>query len=73
MKILFDEQKKKKGMTVQIAGLDYTLAAGQEVVLSAGAFQSPRLLMLSSVGPESTPQEHGISCLSNVPEVAQNM
>ena len=37
------------------------LAAGGEVLLSAGTVHSPHLLMLSGVGPSATLSEFGIS------------
>jgi choline dehydrogenase len=47
--------------------------ASEEVVLSAGAFDSPKLLMLSGIGPEATLRAAGISTLHNLPGVGQNL
>jgi choline dehydrogenase len=46
-KILFNAAKKATGVTVNTAGLTYTLSANKEVILSAGVFHSPQLLMVS--------------------------
>ncbi|KAF2886351.1 hypothetical protein ILUMI_19822 [Ignelater luminosus] len=45
----------------------FTVKARKEVILSAGALQSPQLLMLSGVGPEEELEKHGIKTLSNLP------
>lgn len=44
-----------------------------EVVLSAGAFGSPHLLMLSGIGPADHLAEHGIRCVHALPGVGQNL
>lgn len=49
------------------------LREGGEVVLSAGAFGSPHLLMLSGIGPADHLAEHGIRCVHALPGVGQNL
>ena len=71
LKILFNSQKQANGVSVQTASFNYTVAARKEVILSAGAFQSPQLLMLSGVGRASELQKHGIEVLADLPGVGQ--
>ena len=47
--------------------------AGKEVILSAGAFQSPQLLMLSGIGDASELNIHGIECLHELKGVGKNL
>lgn len=49
------------------------VAAGREVLLAAGAFQSPHLLLLSGVGPADTLRAHGIPVQADLPEVGRNL
>jgi choline dehydrogenase len=48
-------------------------AADREVILSAGALQSPQLLQLSGVGPADLLRERGISVVADAPEVGRNL
>lgn len=71
--ILFDSSKRATGVRVKTGLVTYTLRAKHEVILSAGVFQSPQLLMVSGVGPADTLQAHGIDVISNLPGVGQNL
>jgi choline dehydrogenase len=47
--------------------------AVREVILSAGAIQSPQLLQLSGIGPAELLRQHGIKVLVDAPEVGENL
>ena len=47
--------------------------ANKEVIVSAGAFQSPQLLMLSGIGDFSELKKHGIECLHELKGVGKNL
>ncbi|KAK3387413.1 glucose-methanol-choline oxidoreductase [Podospora didyma] len=72
-RVLFDGQKRAAGVVVNTNGLEYAVRARKEVIVSAGAFQSPQLLMVSGIGPKETLQQHGIDVLHDSPGVGQNM
>jgi choline dehydrogenase len=71
-RILF-ENNTATGMPVTTADKNYTITARKEVILSAGAFQSPQLLMVSGVGPKSTLEQHAILLVQDLPGVGQSM
>lgn len=48
-------------------------AAGAEILLAAGAYQTPRLLMLSGIGPEDELARHGIPTAVALPGVGSNL
>lgn len=75
-RILFDSNKTAYGVVVQsgpAAAPSYILTARKEVIISAGAFQSPQLLMVSGIGPTDTLVSHNISVVADRPGVGQNM
>lgn len=72
-RVLFDKQKRAFGVEVRSGVLEYTLNATREIIVSAGAFQSPQLLMVSGVGPRDTLERHGIEAVSELPGVGQGM
>ncbi|KAH8422435.1 GMC family oxidoreductase [Aspergillus melleus] len=73
-KILFDDKKRAIGVLVtNKSSVPFELHARREVVVSAGAFQSPQLLMVSGIGPADTLKDRGIPVLADRPGVGQNM
>jgi choline dehydrogenase len=61
------------GVTVRRGGEVLTLTARRGVVLSAGALNTPRLLMLSGIGPAADLQGLGIGVVADIPGVGQNL
>lgn len=56
-----------KGVTYLHNGEPHTVMAGSEVVLCAGAIDTPRLLMLSGIGPANDLGKLGIDTIANLP------
>ena len=52
--------RRARGVELSSRGGNETLRAEREVILSAGAFQSPQLLMLSGIGPADHLRDHSI-------------
>ncbi len=67
------ERKRAVGVEFQHEGQLKQLRAGREVLLCAGALQSPQILMLSGIGPHDHLLENGIATLHNLPGVGQNL
>lgn len=54
-------------------GRKQTARADREVILSAGALQSPQLLQLSGIGPVELLRRHGIAVVADLPGVGENL
>src|SRR3989442_731205 len=61
------------GVKVMTHGSVKDIAADKEVILAAGAIHSPKLLMLSGVGEETTLRSLGIDVVENLPGVGENL
>ncbi|XP_021925709.1 glucose dehydrogenase [FAD, quinone]-like [Zootermopsis nevadensis] len=75
LKIIIDhDTKRAEGVVFNkaVGGLRVALA-NKEIILSAGALQSPQILMLSGVGPRDHLEEKGIKTILDVPAVGENL
>jgi choline dehydrogenase-like flavoprotein len=70
-RILF-EKHRAIGIEYVHDGEKRRVYAEREVILSAGAIQTPQLLMLSGIGNPESLKRHGIEVLSENPAVGQN-
>ncbi|XP_066149063.1 glucose dehydrogenase [FAD, quinone]-like isoform X1 [Euwallacea fornicatus] len=68
IKILIDSNTKAAtGVEFLSNRKYYKISAQKEVILSAGAFNSPQLLMLSGIGPKDHLEELGIEVIKDLP------
>lgn len=71
-KILFNSAKKAVGVNFLRFNSHHTVYAKKEIIVSAGAVNSPQVLMLSGIGPAEHLAKHGIPCISDIP-VGKNL
>lgn len=67
------ENKVATGVVYHQNGVRYEAYASQEVLLSGGAYNSPKVLMLSGIGDEEELKKLGIEVLLHAPEVGKNL
>ena len=72
LRIVFEAQRAV-GVDIVRAGRTESLRARAEVIVSAGAFGSPQLLMCSGIGPASTLRGLGIDVVQDAPGVGANL
>ncbi|KAJ0108186.1 hypothetical protein J7T55_000151 [Diaporthe amygdali] len=71
---------QKDGGSTKAIGVQYThdgelktILASKEVIIAAGAFQSPKLLELSGIGNAELLDKHGIEVVKDLPGVGENL
>ncbi|XP_063218648.1 glucose dehydrogenase [FAD, quinone]-like [Bacillus rossius redtenbacheri] len=73
-KVLVDKEKKMAlGVEYEKDGKLRRVIARKEVILCAGAVQSPQILLLSGIGPAEHLQKHDIAVMHNLPRVGKNL
>lgn len=67
------EGKRATGVEIEIKGKREVVKANREVIIAASSFNSPKLLMLSGIGPAQHLQDLGIEVKHDLPGVGQNL
>jgi len=65
--------RRAVGVEVREGGQLRQIMAQREVLMCAGALQSPQLLMLSGIGPGPDLQRHGLAVVHHLPGVGQHL
>ncbi|CAH2098033.1 unnamed protein product [Euphydryas editha] len=72
LKILIDQNKRAHGLIYSYNGQMFTAFAKKEVIVSAGSLRSPKLLMLSGIGPKAHLEQLGIPVVQDL-AVGENL
>ena len=67
------EEGRAVGVEVEKGGKIEVIRANREVIISASSLNSPKILMLSGIGPAKHLAEHGIDVVADRPGVGQNL
>jgi choline dehydrogenase-like flavoprotein len=67
------EGNKAVSVSYCVNGSEHKAEAKKEIIVSAGAFNSPKLLMLSGLGPKEELEKHKIPLVKELPGVGQNL
>ena len=74
LRVVLDGQRRAAGVRVRASdGAETTVVARREVVLCAGAIDTPRLLLLSGIGPAGELRPLGIEVARDLPGVGRNL
>ncbi|KAF1939276.1 putative glucose dehydrogenase [Clathrospora elynae] len=71
-RVIMDEKKTTTGVELD-TGETINLKEGGQVVISAGAYRTPQVLMLSGIGDATQLSQHGIPLTVDLPHVGQNL
>lgn len=73
-RVLIEENEtgKKIAKGAQVLG-GHIFHAAKEVIISAGAYRTPQVLMLSGIGPQDELAKHGIDMVLDAPQVGRNL
>ena len=67
------ENKKAKSVRFSVKNKVNLIHANKEIILSAGAFGSPQILLLSGIGSIEKLKPHGIGLVHELPGVGENL
>jgi choline dehydrogenase len=72
-RVLFDDHGKATGVSYRHDGERRQCNAAKEVILAAGAVDTPKLLQLSGVGDRALLHKHGVTVTHHLPAVGRNL
>ena len=67
------EGKRAVGVEIDTRAGRQVIKAGREVIIAASSINSPKLLMLSGIGPAAHLREHGVEVVADRPGVGANL
>lgn len=67
------QNNRTEGVWYRSRDKDRFAAVGEEIIICAGAIQSPQILMLSGIGPSGELAKHGIKIKQELPGVGRNL
>ncbi|MBA3908929.1 MAG: choline dehydrogenase [Rhodobacter sp.] len=67
------EGSRAVGVETEVRGQVQVIRAGREVILAASSINTPKLLMLSGIGPADHLREHGVEVVADRPGVGANL
>ncbi|KAK7005850.1 alcohol oxidase [Favolaschia claudopus] len=71
--VIIEDGRAVGVVVIREDGTEESYKAKYEVIVSSGVFESPKLLMLSGIGPAETLQSFGISQIIDSPQCGQNL
>ncbi|MBZ9759734.1 GMC family oxidoreductase [Mesorhizobium sp. CA8] len=71
--LLIQNERAKGVIYTDQSGTEHEAYADGDVIVSSGALVSPKLLMLSGIGPAEELSRHDIACVVDLPGVGQNL
>jgi choline dehydrogenase len=72
-RIVFSAEKRARGVEFEHEGELKRAAAAMEIILSAGALETPKILMLSGVGPSEHLRAFGIPVVADRPSIGDGL
>ncbi|PTU30075.1 hypothetical protein CJD38_16135 [Stenotrophobium rhamnosiphilum] len=72
-RLVFGDSQRAVGVECEIEGQIKTFDVSKEVVLCAGALETPKILMLSGVGPRQEIEAQRIRLIKDIPGVGQHL
>lgn len=73
LKIVMEDDRAAGVLVSKLGAMPTLVKAEKEVLLSAGAVNSPHLLMLSGIGPADEMRKAGVNTFRHVPGVGRNL
>ncbi len=67
------EGTRAVGVEIEARGATQVIRAGREVILAASSINTPKLLMLSGIGPAAHLRQHGVAVVADRPGVGANL
>ncbi|KAJ8931336.1 hypothetical protein NQ314_015745 [Rhamnusium bicolor] len=65
--------KRASGVNVSIDGVKFFIRAKKEVIMTAGAINNAKLLLVSGIGPRNYLTDRGIPTIADLPAVGKNL